>query len=243
MAYGWADLASDALSGLGSYAGQSGANKRNLQIAREQMQFQERMSNTAVQRRMEDMRLGGINPLLAGKMEASSPAGAQATMQNAIGQGIQTGLQSASLRTQIKKANAEIQNINAGTEFTEAKTGVIAPTSTLMQQLDGWVQALLGDDGKGGPDKQQTVQTIRKNLSGWIDHGKQTVSDWAKNQTTQWDAQNVQRDKAKLKAEIGRQERKLSMYKNEDVDSKRIAQRIRELKIQLAAFDQPRKKQ
>lgn len=60
------------------------ANATNLQIARENTQFQERMSNSAYQRAMADMGKAGLNPMLAYQQGgAGTPTGSTATMQAA----------------------------------------------------------------------------------------------------------------------------------------------------------------
>ena len=80
----WGPIIGGAISAYGAYRQQKASKssaERAMEVsgqqARRQMKFQERMSNTAHQRQMKDLRKAGINPMLSARLGgASSPAGA-----------------------------------------------------------------------------------------------------------------------------------------------------------------------
>lgn len=107
------------IGGLTGLFGGSETNSSNKQIAREQMQFQERMSSTAYQRAMDDMAAAGLNPMLAYQQGgASTPPGASVKLDNPVAQGAASASQVAG----IASAAAQIEQIKAGTEKMKAET-------------------------------------------------------------------------------------------------------------------------
>lgn len=124
-----------ALGALGSVAGgligssgQKDANSTNLRIAREQMAFQERLSNTAVQRGMADYRAAGLNPMLAGMNPASSPSGSTTRVENPkgpLGEGVSRAVNSAASAMQAQNLAAQNKLLEAQTLKTNAEASEV----------------------------------------------------------------------------------------------------------------------
>lgn len=111
---GWLDVLGDALGAFAGYKGQESANRQNLQIAREQMAFQERMSNTAVRRHYADLQAAGLNPILAaGGGGASTPAGASAVMQSKTGAAAEVLSKVAGTAMQRKRFDKELKLLDS----------------------------------------------------------------------------------------------------------------------------------
>lgn len=141
---GGGNLAADALTGgaVSNAKSVEATNAAQIGLAREQTAFQERMSNSAYQRAVEDMRKAGLNPSLAYQNGgASAPTGSMATLtaprKGDIGAGlfntakaIATGsadIRKANSETDLNKMNAQVadvsaQKITANAKESEANT-------------------------------------------------------------------------------------------------------------------------
>lgn len=129
----------------GAILGHKGAkdtNKAAAQRSQEERDWEERMSNTAYQRSMRDMRQAGLNPILAyQKGGASTPNTSAAPVINEMEPAINTARQAAMFKAELDNVHADTLSKETTAQLQrelqkKAKADTTVSSATAVHQME-----------------------------------------------------------------------------------------------------------
>jgi hypothetical protein len=140
----------DPFSAVLGFIGGERTNSANAAIARQQMSFQERMSNTSYQRAVGDLKAAGLNPMLAYSNPASAPQGAsyQAvdSVEKAQAGGAQ-GIANQLLKEQIQTQKATQASLEASASQSRSQAYLNTAAEGKVNAEKAFVQSQTEESG------------------------------------------------------------------------------------------------